>query len=389
MSLYQGSSIVTNGLQFYYDMNNKKSYVGPPSTNDVVAVTWSGDGTNQTQFTAGSTLVTDANLKYRDLETYLWAPASSLNCYLNGGDFGASTSTTWTFSCYIRREDGQPISSLSVYLYTTTSDAAAGTITDVGGGWYRVHRTKVGTIAAVSLAGFTGFAGNVKYYLSGAMLTKTDYPVYPLDPLATRSNTQSIVDLTNNNIITATSLTYNANDTFSFNGSSTYALVNNSNTLSDTDSLSIDLWFRSTDVQTRVNDLIGKGSSDADEEYCILVNNFIYFDIGAGTGPYTQPSYTFLNNTWYHIVCTHERVASSSSLKIYINGILLSSGVVTPTATPNDNALPVSLGRRYYNSDPNLRTLNGSLPSVKIYNKVLTATEVNQNFNAHRGRYGI
>ena len=29
------------------------------------------------------------------------------------------------------------------------------------------------------------------------------------------------------------------------------------------------------------------------------------------------------------------------------------------------------------------------LASVKVYNKALTASEVKQNFNAHRGRFGI
>jgi len=31
----------------------------------------------------------------------------------------------------------------------------------------------------------------------------------------------------------------------------------------------------------------------------------------------------------------------------------------------------------------------GSISNVKIYNKVLSATEITRNFNSLRGRYGI
>ena len=378
MSLYQGSSIVTSGLAFYYDMNNKKSYVGPPSTNDVVAVTWSGDGGNQSQFAAGSTLVTDYNLKYRGLETYLWAPASSLNCYLNGGDFGASTSTTWTFSCYIRREDGQPISSLLVYLYTTTSDAAAGTITDVGGGWYRVHRTKIGTASAVTLAGFTGFASNVKYYLSGAMLTKTDYPVYPLNPLETRANTQAVLDLTNKNTITAASLTYNPNDTFSFNGATNYLSIAMTPTLQFQTFLTMDAWVRPTGTYSGDIIVLGQGA------YYLVVNS----DYSFGTywygksleGYHNTSAGSLTNNQWNNIVA----VWGGSNLKLYVNGNLLNT--ITTTGLGSLANTQTWIGAEFNGTT---RRFSGNIGSVKLYNTELTAAQILQNFNAHRGRYGI
>jgi hypothetical protein len=35
------------------------------------------------------------------------------------------------------------------------------------------------------------------------------------------------------------------------------------------------------------------------------------------------------------------------------------------------------------------QTLQGNYSILKIYNKLLTATDVSNNFNAHRDRYGI
>ena len=228
MALGHSPSIVRNGLVMYYDMSNtKKSWMGAPTTNELVAVTWTGDGVNQSGFVKGtSAQITEQNLMYNGLETYLWSPGASLNCYLNGGDLSAATSTDWVFSCFIRAENRQDISALNVYMYFPSSDgASAGTITDMGNGWYYVYRTRTGVANILALIGFTGFSANTKYYLSGAMLEKRTIPSYPVITAGTRSTTQAILDLTNNNTITASSLTYAANNTFSFNGTSNYITV--------------------------------------------------------------------------------------------------------------------------------------------------------------------
>jgi hypothetical protein len=46
----------------------------------------------------------------------------------------------------------------------------------------------------------------------------------------------------------------------------------------------------------------------------------------------------------------------------------------------------LKIGRRALNTTV---IMSGTLSVVKIYNKVLSADEVAQNFNALRGRYGI
>jgi hypothetical protein len=46
----------------------------------------------------------------------------------------------------------------------------------------------------------------------------------------------------------------------------------------------------------------------------------------------------------------------------------------------------LKIGRRALNTTV---IMSGTLPVVKIYNKVLSASEVRQNFEALRGRYGI
>jgi FixJ family two-component response regulator len=70
-----------------------------------------------------------------------------------------------------------------------------------------------------------------------------------------------------------------------------------------------------------------------------------------------------------------------TTMDIYINGVLgesIASNVNVSTNT-------VNLGR-YQGST---RQLNGNVAQTLIYNRVLTAQEIQQNFNATRGRFGI
>lgn len=402
MSLALQSKIATDGLVFFYDSaNTAKSWKGMPTTNLIVSTPLT---LGVYAYASGPVAynVTDARKSFISARRY--TITSATNTARASFTPSLTVGQTYTFS-FVLRYNGTVTAtpSVSVSAYKGSPEAnGPNTLTgetltsrNLGNGW--IYYMYTFTVSASPTAAATLTYG-IDTGTNAAYVGET-FDVYNeqfentsfATPYAngTRTNTQAIVDLTNNNTITSTALTYNSDGSFSFNGSNTYALVTDAPILSNVNNLTIDLWFKSSDVQTRANDLIGKGSSDADEEYCITVNNYVYFDVGIGTGPYTQPSYTFLNNTWYNIVCTHERVSGSSTLKTYVNGVLLSGSTITPTNAANDNSLPISLGRRFYNSDPNSRTLNGSLPSVKIYNRTLSAAEVTQNFNALRGRYEV
>ena len=88
-----------------------------------------------------------------------------------------------------------------------------------------------------------------------------------------------------------------------------------------------------------------------------------------------------------NIVFNAVLVYNSPENKIYwyINGQLDSS--YTLSATPKSTNYPICLGRwdagygNYY--------FNGKVYSGNIYNRALTAAEIQQNFNANRSRFGI
>ena len=70
---------------------------------------------------------------------------------------------------------------------------------------------------------------------------------------------------------------------------------------------------------------------------------------------------------------------------MYINGVSVGSPTLNAT-TSVSSWTPASLTIGGYSWDG---FTTASIGSVKIYNRVLSAAEIQQNFQAQRGRYGV
>lgn len=98
----------------------------------------------------------------------------------------------------------------------------------------------------------------------------------------------------------------------------------------------------------------------------------------AGAGAFGSTS-TFTTNTWYHAAVTF---STSEGIKMYINGTLDASNAGFTTAHNGDGSTNVGVfGAGNF--------LNGRIGEVYCYNRVLTAGEILQNFNATRSTYGL
>ena len=87
-------------------------------------------------------------------------------------------------------------------------------------------------------------------------------------------------------------------------------------------------------------------------------------------------------NTWYNFVV----VFSSSDIKLYMNSSLEttvsdSTSIATRTGT-------FRIGGAYYNNNL-IDYFDGRIANLKVYDRELTATEVKQNYDALRGRFGL
>ena len=93
-------------------------------------------------------------------------------------------------------------------------------------------------------------------------------------------------------------------------------------------------------------------------------------------GSSTGISQTDLNT--YHITCTYTTIGSST-FKVYKNGVLASSKVVSKPLINTANSL--SLG--------GTSQQNCNIYNLKTYNRELSSKEVLQNFNALKSRFGL
>ena len=95
--------------------------------------------------------------------------------------------------------------------------------------------------------------------------------------------------------------------------------------------------------------------------------------------PNTYPSNAnFSNSTWYNVVLTFN---TTNGMSLYINGALDSTFTTYKTA-------PVGTGCNIGSYGVG-NLLNGRIAQASIYNRTLTAAEVQQNFNAIRSRFNI
>lgn len=188
-------------------------------------------------------------------------------------------------------------------------------------------------------------------------------------------------DLSNNNntctLTDAPTYSSSNNGLFTFNGTSNQATINNSSSvLFGTNLFSVEAWIYPTASSSTI---LSKGTAVVAGTILFFISaaNSLSFGSAAGVA-----QYTISLNQWLHVVYSKEGTGTNQG-KLYVNGSLVASG--TDTNNYNDtNALKIGVNRG------GTAFFSGNIPVVKLYNNfVLLADQVNQNFNALRGRYGI
>jgi len=109
-----------------------------------------------------------------------------------------------------------------------------------------------------------------------------------------------------------------------------------------------------------------------------ILNNKVSFWTGDGGG--SIDGTTSINTgSWFYITIIKD--GTNSSKKIYVNTILEATGTCTAnllTANPIIRIGGNTLDNKYF---------NGNIATTQIYNRALSAVEIQQNFNAYRSRF--
>jgi hypothetical protein len=214
----------------------------------------------------------------------------------------------------------------------------------------------------------------VEFYLDNFQIIHSDVDAPFVD--GTRSTTDTIIDWAGGNTITANSLTYNSDGTFEFNGSSNKLSFPQPNIPVSVNDWTVEIWVRPTSS----GHLIVPYSNGIDQQIRWATDKFVVVTCSSAdtngrsfnTGTASAPV-----NTWSLLTVT----INYRTVNLYVNGVLKSTTVNDVDIAPWNGTWNV--GQRGNNTN----YFGGKIGYLSAYNRVLTATEVKQNYEAAKGRF--
>jgi len=387
MSLGHGAKIVKDGLVFAYDMGSKQSWKGKPGHNYLLNGNFANGQDAGSESGSWGTYNIAIVPNPGSSEYVLRQLTGEYEMHFKSG-YPIQPNTTYTLSCWVGYtpdwDGGTQIMHARYWKTdgTNSSIGGSGTLLETkqvaGIVWER--RYYVWTTDALANGSFSWYLGYSAggttgwRYLTDVQIEEGNFPspfIYNERP-----NTEALIDWAGGNSITTSSLTYNSDNTFSFNGSSNYLDVGSGFTET---TLSIELMVKPGSSQVQYADIIDNNHTNSRgwviQQNSTTLNQYYFYTTGSTV------NFSLTANVWQHVVCTHN--PSTNTKVIYINGEQVASGAAP--AINYDGTEFLRLGRwggggRYW---------NGVNAMTRIYRRALSATEVKQNFNALRGRFGI
>jgi len=193
-------------------------------------------------------------------------------------------------------------------------------------------------------------------------------------------------DLVGSNTFTLSSVTYNAEGSFSFYNNSIPSIITSSaNSALDTQTPSVEMWVKpNTTFQTGiwfekgfVNTQYALFQEGANLQWRIYIN-------GVGLSTLSTTTATYISTSrWAHVVATY----TSGTRRLYIDGVLVNSDTLSGTISTNTNGC--SIGMYTASNGSQGYAYQGKLAICKVYNRALSASEVLQNYHANKGRFGL
>jgi hypothetical protein len=175
-------------------------------------------------------------------------------------------------------------------------------------------------------------------------------------------------------LVNGVGFTSSNNGSFIFDGTNDYINFGNSSTLQQSTG-SLSAWTKASSPGSGYRGIIAKQGA-----YGLFYTDsvLVAYDWAADT-----PRSTGINiadNTWKNVVLTYQSGVSNGT-RIYINGV----SVLTATIT-----IQSQVANLFGGAEANANQFAScQISSFKMHNRVLTASEVLQNYNATKRRYGL
>ena len=214
----------------------------------------------------------------------------------------------------------------------------------------------------------------------------TEGLVYAIDPLNTRCYSGSgltvngLTSFGSGTLINGVGFTSTNGGCFTFDGTNDY--IDFGSSFLTNQSYSLEFVFKTT--TTNVSVMAGKWTGGAD--WWAGVYNDSKFRFSCNVIPSSKidiiSTMNVNDDVIRNIVATCD--ANTYIIRLYVNGVLNATG--NGTTSPQDPGGIFTFSK--FGSSGNFY-LAGTLYNFKVYNRALSATEIKQNFEATRDRYGI
>ena len=404
------------GLVFAYDLANvQRSYLGEPAYNrhDYDKSVMSQTGFNNWSCYDGNYTASYHTWNIAQSKTLVNIPGpdgedTNVMLYHNfdGGFYGptdwggvpaaiCTTGNKITLQAWVKAVDAGSVGkTVTPYMYfSLNAGGAEATSTNytLTTDWQLVSHTHTMSANATNsnniLYFFTQNSGAVRMYLTKtAVLSGTGHAVQWLPGGQTRSATQGLKDLTGNSTIDLTNVSFDANAQMTFDGTNDGINLGTSSLFNQfTGDFTIDTWVRRLNAGPTWGNIIGDYYTNSTAnalEWQIMMSNTGQLNVYNVTGGYiiSPVASGFGANTWVNVVLS--RVGSTLSL--YANSSLIATA--TNTTTFGSSTGNVNIG---VDGNSSSEPFAGDISVVRIYRRGLPASEIQQNFNAIKGRYGL
>ena len=167
-----------------------------------------------------------------------------------------------------------------------------------------------------------------------------------------------------------------------FDGTNDYVDLGGSLTLKPVNSITVSTWIRFNSLTANTRALSDWHQSGLTDRWIFYITNSTtiqwYLRVGSESGvPYSP----VLLNTWYNLTGTF----NGNIQAFYINGQFHNSVNKPGTLNPSSTLNPVRIGGQVSAGGYH----NGNIAQTLIYNRALSETEVLQNYNATKTRFGL
>ena len=170
------------------------------------------------------------------------------------------------------------------------------------------------------------------------------------------------------------SFSYNVNMGFTFT----------QNMVSTSGDFSLSLWIKNPNVGYGQIGLFSNAGGGNGYRFGVYDGGIFYLIGPTTTGSYNAGAIGFgslcLSTLWYNVVAVFSK--STQQILLYRNGVFTSSANISPQTAFNNNAPGIV-------RSPCCSIYIGKLATGSVYNKILTPIEIQHNYNALKGRFGL